>query len=238
MRKALDKDKLKSVYDRVARHYDFQHAVFTARSDQRGRKLVVERAVGLGNAVLDCGAGTGSTALLAAEKVGPKGQVTLFDMSEGMLAVAKERAGVAGLLDRLRFDVGSVHDLPYDDRSFDAVLSTYSMCPLQDPEQGALELYRVTKNEGRIGIVHSTDPEGALTRWLAEKLEDVAWRFPSLSLGCRSVSVLSALERAGGRILFQKRIGPPLWPFFVLVVKKPGHTPARRKSVHRPTVDG
>lgn len=220
MRNALSKAKLRSVYDRVSRHYDFQHAFFTARSDHAGRRLLVERAVGAGDTVLDCGAGTGSTALLAAERTGPAGHVTLLDMSEGMLAVARHKAAAAGVLRRLTFDVGDIFELPFDEGSFDVVLSTYSMCPLHDPCLGALELYRVAKDRGRIGIAHSVEPEGRLTRWLADKAENVAWRFPSLSLGCRSVSVLPALQRAGGKVLFQKRIGIPLWPFLVFVVEK------------------
>ena len=221
MREALDSQRLKGVYDHVAKRYDFQHSFFTASSDQRGRRMVVEKAVGYGDRVLDCGAGTGSTALLAAQKVGSTGKVILFDMSDGMLAVAKERAVAAGVQDRVEFQTGDMLALPFEDNSFDAVLSTYSMCPLYDPARGALELYRVVKPGGRIGIAHSTVPERPLVKWLADRVESVAWRFPSISLGCRAVSVLPALEEAGGRILFQKRIGVPLWPFIVFVVEKP-----------------
>ena len=123
MREALDKHELKAVYDRIAKHYDTRHAFLTARADQRGRRLVVENTVGLGDKILDCGAGTGSTALLAAQKVGLDGKVTLFDMSDGMLAVAKERAATAGVQERLEFQTGDILDLPFEDNCFDAVLS-------------------------------------------------------------------------------------------------------------------
>jgi ubiquinone/menaquinone biosynthesis C-methylase UbiE len=221
MREALDRQALRVVYDRVARRYDFQHALFTARSDQRGRKLVVEKTVGAGDRVLDCGAGTGSTALLAAQKAGADGRVTLFDMSDGMLEIAKGKAAAAGVRERVEFQAGDMLDLPYADNSFDAVLSTYSMCPLHDPARGALELYRVVKPGGRIGVAHSVDPERPLVKWLADKLESAVWHIPSISLGCRSVSVLPALEHAGGIVAFKKFIGVPLWPFVVIVVEKP-----------------
>lgn len=71
MRTALSTDLLKGVYGRAARRYDLQHALFTARSDQRGRRMLVERCVSEGDVVLDCGAGTGSTGIMAAKVVGP-----------------------------------------------------------------------------------------------------------------------------------------------------------------------
>jgi ubiquinone/menaquinone biosynthesis C-methylase UbiE len=221
MREALNMQKLRGVYDCVAKRYDFQHAILTARSDQRGRKLLVEKAVAPGNTVLDCGSGTGSTALLAAQIVGPAGKVKLYDLSEGMLSVAEERALAAGVRERLEFQTGDMLELPFADNSFDAVLSTYSICPLHDPAKGALELYRVAKPGGRIGVAHSAEPERPLARWLAGKVESVIWRFPAISLGCRPVSVLPTLEAASGRIIFEKRIGIPLWPFAVFVIEKP-----------------
>lgn len=220
MREALDKLKLKSVYDRVAKRYDFQHSFLTAKSDQRGRELLVDMAVSIGDSVLDCGSGTGSTGLLAAKKVGASGKVTLFDMSEGMLAIAKKKAEQDQMLERIAIKVGDMLDLPFEDNRFDAVLSTYSMCPVYDPAKAAKELYRVTRPGGLIGIAHSTEPETAFVKWVADQVDDIVWHFPSISLGCRSVTVLPALEELGCKIVFKKHIGVPLWPFFVFVAEK------------------
>lgn len=220
-RTALPRSALVAVYDRVAARYDVQHGLLTGRSDQRGRRLVVDRAVRAGDAVLDCGAGTGSTALLAGRRAGDRGRVLLYDLSEGMLSVARRRAAAAGLLPRMAFGVGDLLHLPFPDGTFDVALSTYSLCPVSDPRRGALELLRVTKPGGRIGIAHSAEPRGALMRWLADQVEPLVWRFPSVSLGCRSVHVLPTLERAGARLSFAAHIGIPLWPFAVLVVEKP-----------------
>ena len=221
MRDALEVKRLKTVYDHAATRYDSYHSFVTAKSDELGRRLVVEKGVRERDRVLDCGAGTGSTALLAAKKVGPYGKVVLIDVSDGMLAEAKKKAEAIGLKDRLEFHTGNILQLPFDDNSFDVVLSTYSMCPLYDPAKGALEIYRVVRPGGRVGFAHSTEPKNVFIRWLADRVEGVVWRFPSISLGCRSVSVLPALEKAGAKVVFHRIIGLPLWPFAVFVVKKP-----------------
>jgi len=225
MRNALRLERLKHVYAAAAGHYDFEHALLTARSDQRGRRLIVEHAVEAGDRVLDCGAGTGSTAMLAASKAGSEGRVTLFDVSEQMLAEAKAKGERAGLVDRLEFRIGDMVRLPFEDDSFDAVLSSYSICPLYDPVKGALEMLRVLKPGGLLGAAHSTEPENRLLRWAADAVESAVWHLPSVSLGCRAVSVLPALEAAGARLVYRRTIGVPLWPFLVLVVEKPSERP-------------
>jgi demethylmenaquinone methyltransferase / 2-methoxy-6-polyprenyl-1,4-benzoquinol methylase len=224
MRGSLTIEQLKGIYARLAKRYDWQHALLTARSDQRGRQLLVNHAVREGDAILDCGAGTGTTGILAAKKAGPRGKVTMFDLSDAMLAVAREKVAHEGLQDRVMFQTGDIVHLPFDDNMFDIALSTYSLCPLYDPKQGALELYRVTKPGGKIAIAHSTEPRNPIVKWLAERVENWTWHFPWLSMGCRAVEVLPALESAGGRVVFLSNIGVPLWPFLVFIVEKPARS--------------
>ncbi|MGD8351184.1 MAG: class I SAM-dependent methyltransferase [Gammaproteobacteria bacterium] len=220
MRKALSPEKLKGIYGHIAKRYDFQHALITFAADQKGRRILVENSVAEGDEVLDCGSGTGTTAITAARKVGKSGKVTLFDLSDVMLSVAREKVFRENLQERVIFLTGDMVHLPFTDNSFDVVLSTYSLCPLYDPVKGALELYRVTKPGGKIGIAHSTEPKNAVVKYFADRVDAVAWRFPWLSMGCRSVNVLPALENAGGEVLLLEHIGFPLWPFLVSVIRK------------------
>jgi ubiquinone/menaquinone biosynthesis C-methylase UbiE len=221
MHPALSKEQLQSVYHRLAKHYDLQHGLITARTDQRGRRLLVDHAVSEGDIVLDCGTGTGSTGILAAHKVGAQGKVTLFDLSEAMLAEARKKVIQAGLLERVHLRTGDMVHLPFADNSFDVVLSSYSLCPLYDPVKGVLEMYRVTRPGGKLAIAHSTLPCNPLLKWLADRVENLAWHFPWLSMGCRAVTVLPALKQAGGEIIYSRHIGVPLWPFLICIVQKP-----------------
>lgn len=221
MRKALGTEKLQSIYRNIAKRYDLQHALITAGTDQKGRSILVENSVKEGDEVLDCGSGTGTTGIMAARKVGQRGKVTCFDLSKDMLSVAREKVIRENLQERVSFQIGDMVHLPFDDNRFDVVLSTYSLCPVYDPVKAALEQYRVTKPGGKLGIAHSTEPKNALVKYLADRIEDIAWHLPWLSLGCRSINVLPALEKAGGKVLLTRYIGVPFWPFLVIVIEKP-----------------
>ena len=220
MRQALNPVFLRDLYNQKASTYDLAHGLLTLWSDQRGRRMVVERGVRSGDRVLDAGGGTGSTSLLAAEKVGPEGTVTVLDLSPGMLEEAREKARRAGLVDRMQFCLGDILDLSFEEQ-FDAVLSTYSLCPITDPAAGIMELYRQVRPGGRLAAAHSVEPEHPLLRRLGSWVENLAWRFPWLTMGCRPVETLPVLREAGAKLRFECRLGVPLWPFQAYVVEKP-----------------
>lgn len=183
--------------------------------------MLVRRCVRRGDRVLDAGGGTGLTSKMAAAAAGPEGSVVLLDFSTGMLRRAVE-TGVAGSRGaQVRLVMGDISRLPFPEGSFDVVLSTYSVCPLEDPVAGTAEMYRMVKPGGLLGVAHSWEPASGLTHWVGRKVEDLVWRWPQVSLGCRAVTVLPELERLGARVLMDARIGVPLWPFRVFVVEKP-----------------
>ncbi|ORJ61554.1 hypothetical protein B5V00_05815 [Geothermobacter hydrogeniphilus] len=221
MRKALTREKIQDIYSRLAAHYDTLHRLLTAGADQRGRRMLVEKTITSEEKILDCGAGTGSCGLLAAKMSGATSHVILLDLNETMLRTGRKKTLQEDLTERTSWLVGDMTRLPFPDNSFDLVFSSYSLCPLTDPRQGALELYRVTRPGGKIAVAHSTEAENPFIHWAADKIETLAWRYPILSMGCRPVSVLPALERAGAKLLFRQRIGVPLWPFLIFIMKKP-----------------
>jgi len=222
MRKALNTEQLKAIYSRIARRYDRQHGLITAKSDQRGRNMLVEHCVRSDDKVLDAGAGTGSTGILAARKLGPSGSVTFFDLSDDMLTIARKKLRRHCIEARTSFETGDMCQLPFSANSFDVALSTYSLCPIYDPDKAVRELFRVVKPGGRLGFAYSTEASSPALRWLADIVEDVAWKIPSLSMGCRSIDVLPVVRQAGGKVIFDQCIGVPLWPFRVMVIEKAG----------------
>lgn len=96
--------------------------------------------------VLDAGTGTGLIALLAAPRVGKAGKVVGVDVSEAMLAIARDKAARFGFT-QCEFQTGDLDALRFHDNTFDAVLSQFALHHT-DPGKSLCELYRVLKPGG------------------------------------------------------------------------------------------
>jgi ubiquinone/menaquinone biosynthesis C-methylase UbiE len=107
-----------------------------------------------GDRVLDVATGSGNTALSAARRFC---ETTGIDYVPDLTGQAEERAEAEGL--EVAFEVGDAEDLPYQEASFDAVLSTFGIMFAPDQERTAGELLRVCKPGGRIGLANWT-PDG------------------------------------------------------------------------------
>src|SRR5689334_4677924 len=110
-----------------------------------------------GEKVLDVACGSGNAALAAARRAW--GNTTGVDFVPALLERARERAAAERL--EIEFVEGDAQDLPFDDASFDVVMSIYGVMFAPDQEKAASELLRVVKPGGRIGLA-SWAPDGGL----------------------------------------------------------------------------
>jgi demethylmenaquinone methyltransferase/2-methoxy-6-polyprenyl-1,4-benzoquinol methylase len=145
------------MFDRIARVYDRMNSLMTAGMHHAWRERAVDLAeVGPGSRALDVATGTGDLAI-ALKRRGA--EVTGQDFSEGMLALAREKAP------GLRFDVGDALALPYDDASFDAVTVGFGARNFADLRRGLTEMARVTKPGGRVVVLEITTPQRPPLSW-------------------------------------------------------------------------
>ena len=106
-----------------------------------------------GMSVLDCGCGPGTITQGIAQIVAP-GKVIGCDLEPGMVERAAALAEGANL-DNLSFQVGNILDLPFEDNTFDAVLSCAVTEHLGEPVKAMSELGRVVKRGGVVGITRT-----------------------------------------------------------------------------------
>ena len=119
-----------------------------------GEELCEAVDVEAGQAVLDIAAGNGNATLAAARR---GGEVTALDYVPALLQAAQGRAAAEGLT--VDFREGDAEALPFEDGSFDVVLSALGVMFTPDHERAAAELLRVCRPQGRIGLVNWT-PDG------------------------------------------------------------------------------
>jgi arsenite methyltransferase len=108
-----------------------------------------------GERVLDVGSGAGTDSLVAAQMVGPEGRVTGVDMTPQMLAKATAAAAEMGAVN-VEFVESEVERLPFDDGSFDVVISNGVIDLIPDKDAVFSELYRMLLPGGRLQIADVT----------------------------------------------------------------------------------
>jgi arsenite methyltransferase len=108
-----------------------------------------------GERVLDLGSGAGTDSLVAAQMVGEAGRVTGIDMTPEMLAKARAAATKMGATN-VEFVEGEAEHLPFEDETFDVVISNGVIDLIPDKDAVFAELHRVLVPGGRLQVADVT----------------------------------------------------------------------------------
>src|SRR6478609_2739108 len=104
-----------------------------------------------GETVLDLGSGGGIDVLLSAKRVGPTGKVYGLDMTDEMLALARENQRKAGATN-VEFLKGTIEAIPLPDQSVDVIISNCVINLSVDKDAVLREAFRVLKPNGRFAV--------------------------------------------------------------------------------------
>jgi SAM-dependent methyltransferase len=121
-----------------------------------GPRLVEFAGIGPGQRVLDVAAGTGNASIPAAQA---GAEVVASDLTPELFEAGRARAAAAGV--ELEWAEADAHDLPFEDDSFDAVISSIGVMFAPFHQTAADELVRVCRPGGAIGLLSWT-PEGMI----------------------------------------------------------------------------
>lgn len=136
-------------YSAEADRYDDINGAF-------GDALLEAAALSAGERVLDVGCGAGAVTVEAARRVRPDGLVLGIDVSPDLLALARDRVSSAGLteVELVEADAGAY---PYDEGTFDIVVSRNSLMFFTNADAAFARLARALRPGGRIAF---TAPQG------------------------------------------------------------------------------
>jgi SAM-dependent methyltransferase len=142
--------------------------------------------------VLDAGCGSGAVTRLIARRVFPE-EVVGLDMDPLFIEEARRLAESEGI-ENVRFDIGNIEDLEYDDGSFDLSYCRFVLMHLHDPVKAVSELKRVTKKGGSVAAADPDDGTGIFFPTLP-KFEDHELKYREY---CKKIGI----NRRMGRGLF------------------------------------
>jgi ubiquinone/menaquinone biosynthesis methyltransferase len=154
-----EKGKLiEEMFDNIAPTYDTLNHRLSGNIDKGWRKKAIRQLQPFRpKQMLDIATGTGDFAILAAKELKPEHLIGA-DISEGMMAIGREKVKVAGLSDIISFQKEDCLNLSFPDNTFDAVTAAFGIRNFQNLDKGLAEICRVLKKGGHLSIVELTTP--------------------------------------------------------------------------------
>ncbi len=148
------------MFDHIAKRYDLLNRLISLGLDQSWRRKLVASLPGHGE-LLDVATGTADVALALAKSY-PEVSVIGLDPSVNMLNVGKGKVNRRTLDQRVRLDVGTALDMPYDSNSFSGSCVAFGVRNFPDRLRGMREMNRVTAAGGPVSVLELSEPRDGL----------------------------------------------------------------------------
>lgn len=207
------KEDARASYNRLSRWYD----VIAGSTEKKYRDWGLQKlSAQPGERILEIGFGTGHCLVALAKAVGSEGRVLGVDISDGMLAIARERLQKEGLSERVELHLGDAANLNFIEAgSLDGVFMSFTLELFDNPEIPRVlqECQRMLRNGGRLAVVSmtKTNPPGLAVRmyeWFHDHMPNYA--------DCRPIFARQAIEQSGFAI--QDVDGSSMWGLPVEIV--------------------
>ena len=156
---ASKKEQVAKMFNNISGTYDFLNHFLSLGIDVIWRKMAIrELLADKPKHILDVATGTGDFAFESIKILKPE-KITGVDISEGMLAVARDKIEKRKLQDVFEVSLGDSEKLLFNDDTFDAVTVAYGVRNYENLEMGLSDMYRVLKPAGKTVILEFSKPK-------------------------------------------------------------------------------
>jgi demethylmenaquinone methyltransferase/2-methoxy-6-polyprenyl-1,4-benzoquinol methylase len=161
-----DKPDVKSMFDSIARRYDFLNHLLSFGTDRRWRKKAIRRIPDefKNPKIIDVATGTGDLAIEAA-KLDPE-KIIAIDISDKMLEIGREKIAAENLRHIIEFIKCDSMDICFEDNTFDIAMAAFGVRNFKDPVKGLKEMGRVLRSGGFVMILEFSKPDGFIFKHL------------------------------------------------------------------------
>jgi demethylmenaquinone methyltransferase/2-methoxy-6-polyprenyl-1,4-benzoquinol methylase len=155
---AEKKEQVASMFDSIAKRYDFLNRFLSLGIDQGWRNKAIaylnDKKI---NHLLDIATGTADMALMANLKIQPT-QITGIDISEGMMKYGRIKIEQKGLSDKIKLCLGDSTAIPFEAALFDGAMVAFGVRNFANLEKGLQEINRVLMPNSKLVILEFSQP--------------------------------------------------------------------------------
>lgn len=161
------KEKIQQMFDGIAADYDRLNHIMSLGIDRSWRRRAIREIVDTDRDldILDIACGTGDFSIAIARKMPSGSHVIGLDISEGMLAVMREKLKAEGLEERVSVGQGDCEAMGFGDARFDRAAIAFGIRNFEHREKALKEILRVLKPGGKLVILELSVPSNPVIRW-------------------------------------------------------------------------
>ena len=152
------KSQVRTMFDRIAPYYDLLNRLLTLRIDVLWRNKAISKLKNFKtDKILDVATGTADLAITMAKSLNTT-KVIGLDISPNMLAIGDKKIASKNLNDKINLILGDSEKLNFEDKSFDLTTSSFGARNFENLSKGLSDMYRVTKDGGKIMVLEFSRP--------------------------------------------------------------------------------
>lgn len=161
------KERIQEMFDGIAADYDRLNHIMSLGIDRSWRRRAIKEIVREDSVqeILDIACGTGDFSIAIAKAMSPGSHVSGLDISEGMLAVMRDKLDAEGLEGRVSVGQGDCEAIGFADARFDRAAIAFGIRNFEHRVKALKEILRVLKPGGKLVILELSVPSNPVIRW-------------------------------------------------------------------------